>query len=339
MQPVFVTGATGFLGAHLVCALLQKGHSVKALKRPQSAMNEFNFISGLYFGQASKLGVKNLEWVEGDINDYDSLEENIVVGQFVYHCAALVSFSQADKALLFKTNVKGTENIVNACIEKKCGKLIYVSSTAAVGRAASGELSEETNEWDENDKPSNYAISKYYAELEVWRGIEEGLNAVIVNPPLIIGPCNWQKTTGRFFINASQNFPFYTSGSNSFVYVKDVCTAMILLAESVIHSERFLVVGENMKWREFMNTVSDAMGKKRPFIKVTSWITGIAWRLFGVISFLTGNSAMVTKESANSSLQKISFSNKKLKEALNFEFTPISKAIIQTAKNFDLKSF
>jgi dihydroflavonol-4-reductase len=338
MQPVFVTGATGFLGAHLVCALLQKGYSIKALKRPQSAMSEFDFISGLYFGQERELGVKNLEWVIGDINDYDSLEENIETGQLVYHCAALVSFSQADKALLFKTNVKGTENIVNACLEKKCGKLIYVSSTAAVGRAAPGQMSDETDEWDEKDRPSNYSISKYYAELEVWRGIEEGLNAVIVNPPLIIGPCNWQKTTGRFFINASRNFPFYTQGSNSFVYVEDVCKAMFLLAESAINSERFLVVGENMQWRDFMNTVSDAMGKKRPFIEVTPWIAGMAWRTLGVLSFLIGKRPMVTKESARSSLQKIMFSSNKLKAALNFEFTPMQEAITKTADTFYLKS-
>ncbi len=338
MQPVFVTGATGFLGAHLVCALLQKGYSIKAHKRPQSAMSEFDFISGLYFGQERELGVKNLEWVNGDINDYDSLEENIETGQFVYHCAALVSFSQADKDLLFKTNVKGTENIVNACLEKKCGKLIYVSSTAAVGRAAPGQLSDETDEWDEKDRPSNYSISKYYAELEVWRGIEEGLNAVIVNPPLIIGPCNWQKTTGRFFINASRNFPFYTKGSNSFVYVEDVCKAMLLLAESAINSERFLVVGENMQWRDFMNTVSDAMGKKRPFIEVTPWIAGIAWRSLGVLAFLIGKRPMVTKESARSSLQKIMFSSNKLKAALNFEFTPMQEAIKKTADTFYLKS-
>lgn len=338
MQPVFVTGATGFLGAHLVCALLQKGYSIKALKRPQSAMSEFDFISGLYFGQERELGVKNLEWVNGDINDYYSLEENIETGQFVYHCAALVSFSQADKDLLFKTNVKGTENIVNACLEKKCGKLIYVSSTAAVGRAAPGQLSDETDEWDEKDRPSNYSISKYYAELEVWRGIEEGLNAAIVNPPLIIGPCNWQKTTGRFFINASRNFPFYTKGSNSFVYVEDVCKAMLLLAESAINSERFLVVGENMQWRDFMNTVSDAMGKKRPFIEVTPWIAGMAWRSLGVLTFLTGKKALVTKESARSSLQKIMFSSNKLKAALNFEFTPMQEAIKKTADSFYLKS-
>jgi dihydroflavonol-4-reductase len=338
MQPVFVTGATGFLGAHLVCALLQKGYSIKALKRPQSAMSEFDFISGLYFGQERELGVKNLEWVIGDINDYDSLEENIETGQLVYHCAALVSFSQADKALLFKTNVKGTENIVNACLEKKCGKLIYVSSTAAVGRAAPGQMSDETDEWDEKDRPSNYSISKYYAELEVWRGIEEGLNAVIVNPPLIIGPCNWQKTTGRFFINASRNFPFYTQGSNSFVYVEDVCKAMFLLAESAINSERFLVVGENMQWRDFMNTVSDAMGKKRPFIEVTPWIAGMAWRTLGVLAFLIGKRPMVTKESARSSLQKIMFSSNKLKAALNFEFTPMQEAIKKTADTFYLKS-
>jgi len=334
LQPIFVTGATGFLGAHLVCALLQKGYLVEALKRPQSSLNEFTFISGLYFGQDQSLVVKNLKWVDGDITEYDSIEEMLKKDQMVYHCAALVSFHQADREKLFSINIKGTENIVNACLAKDCKKLVYASSTAAIGQAEDNLITNETNQWDEKDNPSNYSISKYYAELEVWRGIEEGLDAVIVNPPMIIGPCDWRKATGRFFSNGYKNFPFYTNGSNAFVYVKDVAKAMILLAESSVSQERFLLVSENIMLRDFMNTIADAFGKKRPFIKVNPMMAEITWRCFGLVGFVSGTKGLITKESAISSFKTVQYSNQKIKDALAFEFTPIKIAIEETVASY-----
>lgn len=334
MQPVLVTGATGFLGSHLVCALLQKGYVVRALKRPQSSLNEFTFISGLYFGHDQSLVVKNLQWLEGDITDFNSLTDQILKNQLVFHCAALVSFHKADRENLYSTNVIGTENVVNACLYNGCKKLIYASSTAAVGKAEGDFLTNETHQWDEKDQPSNYSVSKYYAELEVWRGVEEGLDAVMVNPPMIIGPCDWQKSTGRFFINGSKNFPFYTSGSNAFVYVKDVANAMIQLAESNITAERFLLVSENLKLRDFMNLIADAFGKKRPYIKVSSILTQLAWRWYSLVSLITGTEGLITKESAASSIKTIKYSNEKIKKALEFQFTPIDKAVKETVEVF-----
>ena len=308
-----------------------------ALKRPQSSLNEFTFISALYFGHDQSLVIKNLEWCDGDITDYDMLEEHIEKDQVVFHCAALVSFYKSDKEKLLKTNVKGTENVVNACLAKGCKKFIYASSTAAVGRANENKITTENDNWDEKDHPSNYSISKYYAELEVWRGIEEGLEAVIVNPPMIIGPCDWEKSTGRFFKNGFKNFPFYTPGSNAFVYVKDVATAMITLAESEINAERFLLVGENMELHHFMNLIADAFGKKRPSIKVTPLMAGIAWRWFGLASFITGTRGLITKESAASSFKNVKYSSKKIKDTLGFEFTPIEKAVKETVESFHIK--
>lgn len=334
MQPIFITGATGFLGAHLVCELLQKGYVVSALKRPQSSLSEFNFIVGLYFGQEQNDVLKNLKWVEGDIMDMDSLEDAIDEGMIVFHCAAIISFHTSDKEHMVKVNVKGTENVVNVCLAKKITKMVYVSSIAAVGKTEPHTLTDETAMWDEKDNPSNYSRSKYYAELEVWRGVEEGLNAVIVNPPLIIGPGNWKKATGRFFWNGFKNFPFYTEGSNAFVYVKDVAKAMILLAELPIHSERFILVSENLRLRDFMNLIADAFGKRRPYLKISSFTAGLAWRILGLAGFFTGTKALITRESANSSLKHIAYSNKKIKEATGFEFTSISNAVKDTVDVF-----
>ncbi len=333
MQVVFVTGATGFLGSHLVCALLQKGYFVQASKRAQSSLNEFTFISGLYFGQDKSLVVKNLEWVDGDILDYEFLLATLKKDQLVFHCAGLVSFYKSDQEKLYKLNVLGTKNIVNACLENACAKLIHVSSTAAVGKAEAELITDETSLWDEKDGSSNYAASKYYAELEVWRGIEEGLNAVIVNPCIIIGPGDWSRGTGIFFKNASRNFPFYTSGSNAFVSVYDVARAMIELAQSNLRAERYLIVGENLKFQDLMNLISDAFKAKRPSVSITPFIASIAWRWYSLIGFLTRKRGLITKESADSSFKTISYTNKKIKEALNFEFTPIREVVVFTVNN------
>ncbi len=327
MQVVFVTGATGFLGSHLVCALLQKGYFVQAAKRAQSSLNEFTFISDLYFGQDKTLVVNNLKWVEGDILDYEFLLENIKKDQLVFHCAGLVSFHKSDQEKLYQMNVVGTKNMVNACLENSCKKLIHVSSTTAIGKAEGELTTDETNLWDEKDGVSNYSASKYYAELEVWRGIEEGLKAVIVNPCIIIGPGDWNRGTGLFFRNASRNFPFYTSGSNAFVSVFDVAKAMIELGQNNLNAERYLVIGENLKFQELMNLMSDALKARRPRIEINPWLAALAWRWYYLRELLTRKRGLITKESADSSFKTICYSNKKIKDALNFEFTSIKDLV------------
>lgn len=334
MYIAFVTGATGFLGAHLVCELINNGFKVTALKRPESSLNEFNFISALYFGQDNDKLNNNLTWVEGDILDYFSVENHINSETFVFHCAALVSFSKKDKYKLFETNINGTANVADACLHKKPSKLIYASSTAAIGKAEEPYFTDENTLWDEKENPSNYSISKYFAELEVWRAAEEGVDTVIVNPPMIIGEGNWKKNTGKFFMNAHNNFPFYTEGSNAFVYVKDVARAMRLLALSNIKSERFLLAAHNISFKDFMDTLAVSLGKKKPFIKINSLTSNIVWRIAGVLSFLSFSKNFISKESAESSLKKVKYSSEKIKNAIGFEFTPLSKAIENTTEVF-----
>lgn len=334
MQQAFVTGATGFLGAHLVCALLQKGYNVKALKRPNSSLTTFDFIAGLYFGHGTHKYSDHLAWADGDLNHYDEIESLIEPGMFVFHCAAMVSFRDSDKKQMLEVNIKGTENIVNACIAVRCRKLIYASSTAAIGKAADEAFTDESDWWDEKDRPSGYSISKYYAELEVWRGTEEGLAAVIVNPPLIIGPGDWKKNTGKFFSNAFRNFPFYTEGHHSFVYVKDVADVMIRLAESDLNAERYLLVSENLPLKQFMDMVARNFQKRSPWIKINRFIAGIAWRILGVWSFITGKEPMITRESTESSFKKVYFSNQKITRALNYQFTPMQQAVRETVNAY-----
>lgn len=333
-QDVFVTGGSGFVGAHLLCALLEKGHTITAVKRRETSLKEFTFIAGLYFGHGLSLVIKNLTWIEADLLSPDSYEEFISEGQMVYHCAGMVSFEKRDKHNLMRNNTEVTKNLVDVCLYKKIKKLIYVSSTAAVGAAPENELTDESDLWDEKSSPSNYSVSKYYAEIEVWRGVEEGLSAVIVNPPLIIGAGNWQKNTGRFFLNAYHSFPFYTPGANAFVYVNDVAEIMIKLANSGIENERFLLPSENMELKDFFDNVAQGFGKKKPSIKVNKAMAEIAWRLSLLWNLISGTRGLITKETAMSGFKRVRYSNEKIKKALNYQFTPIDKAIELTIQAF-----
>ncbi|NUM32793.1 MAG: NAD-dependent epimerase/dehydratase family protein [Bacteroidetes bacterium] len=337
MKIAFVTGGTGFLGSHLICELLRNNFQVKALKRPESSLNEFNYISALYFGQDNDNFKKNLNWIIGDIQKPTTYEEYIDQNTCVFHCAALVSFNKKDKYRLFESNIQGTAVIADVCLYKKCLKLIYASSTAAVGKAEENEYTDESNLWDEKDNPSNYSVSKYFAELEVWRAIEEGLNAVIVNPSMIIGAGDFNKNTGKFFTNAQNNFPFYATGSNAFVYVKDVVKAMITLALSDIKSERFLLTGSNLSFKDFFDLISKKLNKKKPTIKINRATSELAWRVSSLLSILTFSKNFITKEAAQSSVKNVKYSSNKIETTLGFEFTPIEKALDEIVEAFKNK--
>ena len=211
---VLITGATGFLGAHLSCLLLQKGEIVRALKRDSSSMDQFDFISTYYFKEEKEQFLKNLEWVNGDILDIPSLQEQFNGVHKVYHCAALVSFKEKDQKALTKVNVEGTANVVNMALTQGIKKLCYVSSTAAIGRTLSGQTINEETEWTDSKYNTNYAISKYLAEMEVWRAQEEGLNTVIVNPSVILGVTGVPVGSASIVKKAKNGFPFYTKGQN-----------------------------------------------------------------------------------------------------------------------------
>ncbi|MEO6168334.1 MAG: NAD-dependent epimerase/dehydratase family protein, partial [Chitinophagales bacterium] len=237
---IFVTGGTGFLGRHLLRALVLQNEPIRALKRLNSKMLQDEFKHG------------TIEWVDGNILDIPSLEEYMKGCSEVYHCAGMVSFQSRHRAALMKVNVEGTANIVNVALEKNIRKMVYVSSVAAIGRALNEVNVTEATEWDENGVHSNYGISKFLAEREVWRGIAEGLKAVIVNPSVIIGDGNWQEGTPRFFLNGWREMPAYTTGGTGFVAAKDVVEIMMRLMKSEIHRERFILNAEDWSYQKFL---------------------------------------------------------------------------------------
>lgn len=328
-----VTGASGLVGSHLLIHLLKKEERVKAIFRNESSKKRTYDNFARYGAEVLDLFQK-IKWVQGDVLDILSLSEAMEQVKFVYHCAAMVSFKKSDQALLIKTNVEGTKNVVNVCLNSSIEKLCHVSSTAAIGTSLNKDRAHEGLAWKKEKNTSNYSISKYQAEMEVWRGMEEGLNAVIVNPCIILGPADWERGSAELFTKVWKGLKFYTLGKNAFVDVRDVVLCMDRLMQSEISSERFLVCGENLSYRELFNCIAKYLKKSPPNTQVKPCFLAIIWRLEALRSFLLNTSPLVTKETAHTSMSIKTYDNSKIRKALNFEFTPVEEAIKHTAGLF-----
>lgn len=322
-KKIFVTGGTGFVGSYLLRYLVQKGYKhIRALKRPSSKMDLVESIQA------------KIEWVEGDILDLPFLEEVMIGIDQVYHCAAMISFDPNDAAKMLQINEMGTENIVNTCLFLKVEKLIYISSIAAVGKEKYGKIITEKTAWQKDKTTSNYAYSKYAAEMQVWRGIAEGLAAVILNPSVILGSGFWDQGSTEIFKLYGKGFPFYSNGSNGFVDVRDVAQLAILAMESTISEQRFIINGANLPFRAVFNLISKKAKVKAPIWKITPLLAGIAWRLMWLLSKITDTSPTLTKESVQSALGKHQYSNQKSIATFEFTYTPIEQTITETVEQF-----
>jgi len=324
---VLITGATGFLGAHLACLLLKEREKVRAIRRDSSSMDQFDFIYKYHFGESPKEEIKNFEWVVGDILNIPSMESALEGIEKVYHCAAMVSFLQKEEKQMVKINMEGTANVVNLCLTHNIKKLCYVSSTAALGRAEAGNVITEETDWVDSKYNSNYAISKYLAEMEVWRAAEEGLNVVIVNPSVILGVTGTAVGSASIVQKAKNGFPFYTKGQNGFVDVEDVSKIMYQLMESDVNGEQFLCVSENWTFEKLFKTTAKQKGIKAPKFCIKPWMAELGWRVVGVISFLLGAKPLITRETARSSQKKYAYSNEKVKKTLHFEFESLENTL------------
>lgn len=313
---ILVTGGAGLVGTELITQLLLAGKQVRAIYNK------------------TKLGVfnsENLQQMPCDILDVIGLEEAMKDVDQVYHCAAIITFNPRRKQELFKINIEGTANVVNAALDAGIKKLVYVSSVAALGRIREVEIINETMNWTEETSNSAYGQSKYLAEMEVWRGIGEGLEAVIVNPVIVLGAGDWNNGSSQIFKNVYNEFPWYTNGSTGFVDVRDVVKAMIGLMNSDIVAERFILSAENRTYRDVFNLIAKAFQKKPPHKQVTPAIAKIVWRLEAIKRFFTGKEPLITKETAATALANANFDNNKLKKFLpGFEYRKIEDTITDT---------
>lgn len=322
---VLLTGATGFLGAHLAIDLLQRGDTVVAAKRSSSSLAEFELICK-YRGVEEHL-LTNLHWVECDILDTFALSAAMQNVEKVYHTAAVVSFWHKNYDTMQQINVEGTANVVNCALEAGVKKLCYASSIAAVGREKSGDIITEKSEWRDSKFNTHYAISKYGAEMEVWRGVEEGLPAVMVNPGIILGEGKWNKGSCRLVNTAYKGFPFYTTGKNGYVDVRDVSRAMVQLMESDIVNQRYIMVSDNLVFKDLFSRMAEQFGNAAPKIAVGKFLSQVARVLYTLKSWVDGKEPLVTKETARNSLETFTYVNDKVKKDLDFEFTPIDETI------------
>lgn len=328
---VFVTGGTGLVGAHLLVELAKAHHHVTALKRTTASLATVRSIFSYY--DCEHL-FETINWVTGDITDITVLEDCIEKQDVVYHTAAMVSFDPRDRDDLFHINVEGTANVVNACLLHDVSTLVYVSSTAAVGKGDGKSAVVESNDWSEDTHVSNYALSKHYAENEVWRGNAEGLRVIVVNPCVIIGPGDWNKSSATIFKTIYQGLRFYTAGANAFVDVRDVVKAMLLLEANEVFNERFLLIGENLTYQALFNKVAKSLGVQPPNMLVKGIWVNIFWRLEWVRAMLFNVPPKVTKESAHSASNTVEFSAQKIQEATHFRFRTINEAADNAARYF-----
>ena len=321
---LLITGGTGFLGAWIIKALVEKGYAVRALRRknPLPAFIPAHILD-------------KVEWVTGDVLDTASLEEAMEGVTAVIHSAAIVSFIPSERLRMYQANVDGTANVVNAAILKNIQRFVHISSVASLGRTPGGNTVTEEKEWEENKINTHYAISKHMAEMEVWRGMGEGLSTVVLNPSTIIGYGNWNSSSCAIFKSVYNGFPWYTNGINGFVAVEDVAAAAIALLESTVSGERFIVNGDNWSFRQLFDAIADGFNKKRPHREATPLLGEMAWRVEKIKAAFSGKKPLLTKESARVAHSKTHFDNGKLARTLpGFSFTPLQTAIENACNHY-----
>lgn len=329
---ILVTGATGFVGAHLLYQLAETNEHVRAIYRSEKTIEKVTEVFSLYGANASL--ISKIEWFKADITDVPSMIPAFYGVKKVYHCAAFISFNPKDYREMRKVNIHGTAIIVNLSIDAKVNKICFVSSIASIGNSIYGEPSTEENEWNPQDDNSGYSITKFGAEMEVWRASQEGVDVVIVNPGIILGGGFWNAGSGKIFTKIFHGLKFYTEGKTGFVGVKDVVKTMVFLTNSTIKNERFILVSENKSYKEVFFLIADALKKKRPYKRIHRWKMELLWRVSSFLSIITGKEPLLSKYAAKSANSTSLYTSKKVQEILPFKFQTIEAVVKEVSENY-----
>jgi dihydroflavonol-4-reductase len=338
---ITVTGGTGFIGSYILYYLLQEHKTVRAIRRKNAHFQYIKFVFKALqeidaYNEPWENTFNRIEWVEADILDTQSLEEAFEGSEIVFHAAASVSFNRKQREHTLKNNIEGTANVVNICLEKGVKKLAYVSSVAAVARK-SNETVDENAKIEEMKFGSPYSESKYKAEMEVWRGIAEGLDAVIINPGIVLGWGNFLLGSPALFNQVANGLSFYPTGVNGYVDVRDVAKALILLSKkSETYNNRYIAVAENTSYLELFTQIAKCLGVKPPKYKAGMNMSKLAWLAFEIQSLFTGKEVYVTRDVAFTANQVYRYSSQKLINTLDYKFIPFSKTIEDTCKAYKM---
>ena len=334
---IFVTGGTGMVGAHLLYDLISCGKKVRALKRPGSDIKRTEKIFEYYSCEYQSL-MQKIEWADGDILEKESLRNLLADVDQIYHSAAIISFDQRDRETMIHTNCEGTANLVDLALSLKIPRFCHVSSIAAIGSPPDGIEANEDHPWNNNTGHNAYAESKYLSEMEVWRAIFQGFEAVIVNPSIIIGPGNWKSGSSLLFPTVQKGLKFYTKGGTGFVDVHDVTEAMQRLMEDEVwdnvKNQRYILNSENITYREVFNQIADNINVKRPKFFAGNTLLKFASILSSMKSFLTRTRPAITSETVRSANKLNSYNGTKILKAIDFEYTKIEKSIKKTSELF-----
>ena len=313
---ILVTGSNGLLGSFVCHELVSRGYKVKALVRKDSNTDLLKDI------------IKSIEFHEGDLNDVGSLIDAMVGVQYVIHTAALISFWPKNKLPMYQTNVEGTRNLVDVALESNVKKFIHISSIAAIGRKSTDTIVTEKNTWEESSINSNYAVTKHQAELEVSRAVEEGLNAVILNPSIIIGPGVQGSSTVRLFDYVQKGNKFYTDGYINYVDVRDVVKIILFFIDNEFkNGERHILNGGITTYKDFFGKIAIKLNCKAPHICAHNWMRQLAWRYYAIASFFSKKEPLITKETARVASHKIEYQSEKIKNATDIQFRTLDDTV------------
>jgi len=316
---ILVTGATGFVGSELICLLVKKNLNVVGLYRNEIQKNKtIHIIKSRLKKNTEKL--KKIKWIKANLKDFSSLENAFFGIKKVYHCAALVSMAFKDQKRLLKINQEGTSHIVNLCLKNNIKKLVYVSSIAALGNDKYENEINESSPWDNSIEKTTYSYSKYVAELEVWRGSEEGLPTVIVNPGVILGN---KSPINSMFNSIRKGFNFFPSGSTGLVEINDVVYLMFHLMESNITNERFILVAENWSYKKIYEMILKKYNKKIKLFPLPKSIFYLAWIIEKTISFFGFKKRFLSKALIRSLYEDKQINGNKIKSKISFSYSPI----------------
>ncbi len=330
---ILVTGGTGLVGAHLLYTLVNSGEQVRAIHRKSSDLEAVKNVFSYYTNDFENL-FKKVEWIEADITDVPSLKKAFVGIDYVYHCAAYISFNPRHLRVLKKVNVEGTANMVNFCLSEGVKKLCYISSIATLGSSNNGDLINEEVEFNPEDKNSVYSITKHDAEMEVWRGTQEGLDAVIVHPGVILGEGIWSSASGGILRTVNKGVKYFTTGGVGMVDVQDVAKAMVLLLKSDLKNDHFILVGKNISYREFLSKIADNLNKKAPQKTISKKLmiafASVDW--FSNKIFRTKRKLL--KATVRSLYNQSFYDASKIERAIDFTYTPYQKTIERVCRNY-----
>ena len=328
---ILVTGGTGLVGGHLLYKLAKQSETIMATYRNEAKLKNVKAIFESYQKDYQDL-YNSIEWVQGDITDIPAITDAIEGADYVYHCAAFVSFEPDKYHQLRKINIEGTANMVNISLAAGIKKFCYVSSIAAVGTEATETPINEETPWNPEANNNVYAITKYGAEMEVWRASQEGLNVVIVNPGVILGPGIWRYGTGSLFKKAHKGLKYYTSGSIGLISVNDVVNIMIILMHKKISNERFILIAENWSYKKFLNHLAEAVSSNPPTKQAPYWLLQLGWRLDWLKRKLTGKRRVLTKNLVQSLTSVKNYDTNKLRSTLDYDFKDIESYITEVGQ-------